>query len=135
MKHSTTLAGLALALCLGLAAPAVTASPASQAALKARAKVTEADARATALAAVPGATVQSAELEIEHRKLVWSFDLKVPKSADVVELQVDARTGRIVSRKTETPADQAKEAAADKVKKQWSVPPWREVGRAPLLPR
>ncbi len=117
MKHSTTLTGIALALCLGLAASAVTASQASQDALKARAKVTEADARATALATVPGATVQSAELEIERRKLVWSFDLTVPKSADVVEVQVDARTGRIVSRKTETPADQAKEAAADKVMK------------------
>ena len=118
MKHATTLTGIALVLCLGLAAPVVTASQASQDALKARAKVTEADARATALATVPGATVQSAELEIEYRKLVWSFDLKTPKSADVVEVQVDARTGRIVSRKTETPADQAKEAAADKAVKQ-----------------
>ena len=115
MTHSKRLTGVALALCLGLTATGVMASQASPDALKARAKVTEAQARTTALATVPGATVQSAELEIENRKLVWSFDLKTPKSADVMEVQVDARTGRIVSRKTETPVDQAKEAAADKV--------------------
>lgn len=118
MRHSDKLSGPALALCLAFAASAaMAASQASEDALRAQAKVTEADARATAMARVPGATVQSAELEMEHRKLVWSFDLKDAKSADVVEVQVDARTGRIVSKKRETPVDQAKEAAADKVVK------------------
>ena len=77
------------------------------------AKVSEADARATALAAVPAGIVQSAELEIEHGKQVWSFDIKAPKSADVVEVQVDAMTGTIVSKKMESVKDQKKEALAD----------------------
>ena len=76
MKHANTAAGIALALCLGLVTSLVMAAPASPDAMKTRATVTEADARATALATLPGATVQSAELEIERRRLVWSFDLK-----------------------------------------------------------
>ena len=76
MKHANTAAGIALALCLGLVTSVVMAAPASPDAMKTRATVTEADARATALATLPGATVQSAELEIERRRLVWSFDLK-----------------------------------------------------------
>jgi uncharacterized membrane protein YkoI len=80
--------------------------------------VTEDAARATALARVPGGIVQSAELEHEHGHHVWSFDIKDPKSAKVVEILVDADSGRIVSQKIETPAEQAREAAADlKVKR------------------
>jgi uncharacterized membrane protein YkoI len=103
-----------IALGLALSAPPTTAADASQRTLKLQAKVTEPDARATALAKVPGGTVQSFELERENGKLIWSFDITDPKSPNVVEVQVDARTGRIVSRKLESPADQAKEAKADK---------------------
>ena len=106
---------IVVALGLGLSAPLVSAAGASQDALKAQAKVTETNARATALAKVPGGTVQSAELEIEHGKLVWSFDIKDLKSPDVIEVQVDAKTG--VSKKTESPVEQAKEAKADKLVK------------------
>jgi len=108
---------IVVALGLGISAPLVSAARASQDALKAQAKVTESDARATALAKVPGGTVQSAELENEHGKLVWSFDIKDPKSPNVIEVQVDAQTGRIVSKKAESAAEQAKEAKADKLVK------------------
>jgi hypothetical protein len=107
---------IAVPLWLGLSAPLVAAAGASQDALKAQAKVRETDARAGALAKVPGGTVQSAELENEHGKLVWSFDIKDPKSPNVIEVQVDAKTGRVVSKKTESSAEQAKEAKADKLK-------------------
>ena len=105
------------ALALGLAAPLVSAAGASQDALKAQAKVTEKDARATALAKVPGGTVQTAELEKERGKLVWSFDIFDPKSPNVIEVQVDAKTGRVVSKTVESPAEQAKEVKADKMLK------------------
>lgn len=108
---------VAVALAMALSAPMVSAAGGSQDALKAQAKVTEAGARATALAMVPGGTVQSAELENEHGKLVWSFDIGNPKSPNVIEVQVDARTGRIVSKKSESPSEQAKEAKADKLSK------------------
>jgi uncharacterized membrane protein YkoI len=87
-------------------------------AMKREAKVPEADARKTALAAVPGGSIKSAELEREHGKLIWSFDIGMPNSRNITEVQVDANAGTVVSTVLETPADQAKEAAADrKVKK------------------
>lgn len=106
-----------IALALGLSAPLVSAASESESALKAQAKVTETQARATALAKVPGGIVQSAELEKEHGKLVWSFDINEPKSPTVIEVQVDAKTGLVVSTKTESPAEQAREAKADKMRK------------------
>jgi uncharacterized membrane protein YkoI len=83
-------------------------------ALKSEAKVTEEAATKTALAAVPTGKVKEAELEREHGKLVWSFDLALPKTKDITEVQVDARTGELVSTEVETAADQAKEKAEDK---------------------
>lgn len=89
----------------------------TRATLKAQAKVTQADAEKTALAKVPDGKIENSELEKEHGKLIWSFDISMPNSTNITEIQVDAKTGNIVSNKTETPKDQAKEAAADKKKK------------------
>ena len=86
----------------------------SQAALKKEAKVTEARARSTALAKVVNGTVKSSELEKEHGKLIWSFDIATPKTQNITEVQVDAKTGEIVSTQIETPAKQAKEARSEK---------------------
>ncbi|MEO8629492.1 MAG: PepSY domain-containing protein [Betaproteobacteria bacterium] len=90
------------------------ATPFARAAAPAQPPVTEAQARAIALAKVPGGMLQSGELEREHGKLVWSFDIKDLNSANVIELQVDANTGRIVHKTIESPAGQAKESKADK---------------------
>ena len=88
-----------------------------QAALKAQAKITREEATKTALAKVPGGKIKTTELEKEHAKLVWSFDISMPKSKNITEVQVDAKTGKIVSVEVETPEQQAKEAAADKLEK------------------
>jgi uncharacterized membrane protein YkoI len=117
MRQPKNFSIIAIALGLALSAPLVAGADISQRALKVQAKVTEPDARATALEKVPGGTVQSSDLERENGKLVWSFDITDPKSPNVIEVQVDAKTGRIVSSKIETPADQAKEAKADKAPK------------------
>ena len=85
----------------------------SQQKLREQAKISEAHARATALQHVPDGIVASSELEKEHGKLIWSFDIKHPNSKDITEVQVDAKTGAIVSTQVETPADQAREKAAD----------------------
>lgn len=82
----------------------------SDKALISRAKISEGTARATALAAVGNATVQSAELEDEHGKLVWSYDLQTLSSKDVTEVQVDAMTGKVISVKKESVKEQGKEA-------------------------
>ena len=77
------------------------------------AKVTEAQATTTALAQIPHGIVKSAELEEEHGRLVWSFDIAKPSTKGVTEIQVDARTGKIASVKKETVAQEAKEAKTD----------------------
>ena len=80
------------------------------------AKITPAAATATALAKVPGGKVQSAEIEKEGGKLVYSFDIKVAGKSGIDEVLVDAATGAVISTTHETPADEAKEAKEAKAK-------------------
>ena len=87
------------------------ADEATQAKLQAEAKISEAEARAIALAKVPGGSVSSSELEKEHRKLIWSFDIAQVGSKNITEVQVDAKTGKIVSTQIETPDRERKEAS------------------------
>lgn len=81
--------------------------------LMAQAKISREIAQQTALAKVPGGTVKDGELEKEKGKLIWSFDISQPGTADIKEVAVDATTGAVLDVVTETPADQAKEAAED----------------------
>ena len=68
-----------------------------QASLRAQAKISEADARSTALTRAPNGTIKESELEKEHGKLIWSFDIGCPDSKDITEVNVDAIDGSIVS--------------------------------------
>lgn len=105
---------LTLALVAELGLSTAVAAEESQAALKAQAKITQEEATKTALAKVPEGKIKSAEIEREHGKLIWSFDISMRKSTSITEVQVDAKTGKIVSTQIETPKDQAAESAADK---------------------
>ena len=78
-----------------------------------QAKISKETAQATALAKVPGGAVKEAEIEKEKGKLIWSFDITTPDSKNIQEVNVDAITGDVVNVETETPEDQAKEAAED----------------------
>ena len=80
------------------------------------AKVTPDAATATALARVPNGKVKSAMLEMEKKKLIYSFDIKVEGKSGVEEIAVDAMTGAIIGTEHETDADEAKEAKAEKAK-------------------
>lgn len=105
---------VALTLAVGfIAAPAHAAEP-SQASLMKQAKVTKEAASKTALAKVPGGTIKSSELENEHGALVWSFDIAIPKSRNIHEVQINALTGAIAHMEIETPKDQAEELEQDK---------------------
>jgi len=84
--------------------------------LKSEAKITEADARAIALSKVPDGTIKEAELEREHGKLIWSFDVARPGTKDITEVNVDAKSGVIVAVDVETPKAQAKEKDEDEKK-------------------
>lgn len=94
-------------------APSHAAEP-SQASLMKQAKVTKEAATKTALAKVPGGTIKASELENEHGALIWSFDIAMPKSRNIHEVQVNALTGAVVSSVIETPKAQAKELVQDR---------------------
>jgi len=80
-----------------------------EAKLQAQAKVTRTDAEKIALSKAPGGSIKEGELEKEKGKLIWSFDIAMPGSTDIKEVQVDAITGEVVSVETETAALEAKE--------------------------
>ncbi len=108
-----TLSSISTALVLAFVVSTATASEPSQAELHKQAKVSEAVAKKTALAKVHAGTVSSSELEREHGKLIWSFDIAQAGSKNVTEIQVDAKTGKIVSTKVETAQKEADEATAE----------------------
>ena len=80
------------------------------------AKITPAAATATAQAKVPNGKIESAEIEQEDGKLIYSFAIKVAGKSGIEEVAVDARTGKVLAVEHETPEDEAKEAKADVVK-------------------
>lgn len=134
MKATTT-ALLTLACTLGLATtavaqatPPVPARTSTQvrtqdttgvktdipAALAREAKISLDSARAIATTRVPNATIQSQELEREHGRLIYSFDMKVADKAGITEVNVNARTGAVVGVSHEGPKTEAKEAAQER---------------------
>ena len=86
----------------------------SQAALQKEAKISEETARATALKEVPNGTVKSSELEREHGKLIYSYDISVPGKSGVEEVNVNAIDGSVVAKQHESAKTEKKEAAQEK---------------------
>lgn len=80
------------------------------------ATVKQADAKNAALAKYKGlsATASEGELEVERNCLIYSFDISLAGKTGIEEVMVDAGTGSIISRKHETPRQEADEVAADK---------------------
>ena len=81
--------------------------------LLARARVTPDSARRLALAQVANGAIAEEEIEEEHGKLVYSFDIKVRGRRGVEEVLIDALSGVMVSHQHETPRQAARERAAD----------------------
>lgn len=84
------------------------------AALVREARITEPQAAAIALKAVPGSTIDKMELEKEDGKFIYSYDMKTAGKSGIDEVHVDAMTGKVVGNVHETPADEKKEAAKEK---------------------
>lgn len=95
------------------ARPALKKAATSQAALQKEAKITERDARKTALAEVPGGKVRSHELERENGKLIYSYDIKVAAKPGIEEVNVDAMTGAVIAHQHEDAKAEAKEKKAE----------------------
>jgi peptidase YpeB-like protein len=108
-------ASLAFVAALGLSGT-IFGAP-SEAVLMKEATVSKAQAEKTALGKVPNGVIKSEELEREHGKLIWSFDIGTNGTKNITEVQVDAKDGKIVSVQTESPRAQAKEAAGEKSKR------------------
>ncbi len=83
--------------------------------LASQAKITMKKAKSIALARAPG-KIEDAELEKEHGKLVYSFDIR-NKRGTITEVQVNAKNGKIVSVAEENAAAEKKEKAEDAKKK------------------
>ncbi len=79
----------------------------NQAALARKAKITMDQARATALTRAAG-TVESSELEREHGRLVYSFDIRNAKGT-IDEIQVSAISGQVVRVEHENKKQEATE--------------------------
>src|SRR5689334_1599354 len=94
-------ASVAVALALGaFATPALAQQPTYKLeipdSLAAKAKITETAAAATAEKRVKNGKIESAELERQKGKLVYSFDLKVPGKSGMEEVNVDANSGKVL---------------------------------------
>ena len=83
-------------------------------ALVKEAKITESQAAAIAMKAIPGATIAKMELEKEGGKFIYSYDLKTAGKAGIDEVHVDAMTGVLLDTAHETPADEKAEAAKER---------------------
>ena len=127
LTHAATIA-LSLALAAGAAsaqqatsdsshahhARSATHRSSSQAALRAEAKIGADSARSLAMKEVPGGKIQSSELEREHGKLIYSYDIKVAGKSGIEEVNIDALTGALVAHEHETPTAEKKEAAQER---------------------
>jgi uncharacterized membrane protein YkoI len=82
----------------------------TEAQLRRQARIPEAQARRTALDRIPRGRVRSHELEREHGRLIYSYDIAVPGRSGIEEVTVDALTGRVVTVEHETPAAERREA-------------------------
>ena len=83
--------------------------------LASQAKISKDSAQTVALAQVAaGSTVKSSELEKEHGKLIYSFDITVPGQAGVEELNISAIDGSVIAHEHESAAKEASEAKAEK---------------------
>ena len=79
-----------------------------QAALQKEAKISLEKAREIALKKAPG-TVKSSELEREHGKLIYSFDIQTKSKKEITEVNVDAMDGKIVAVEHENAKKEAEE--------------------------
>lgn len=70
-------------------------------------------ARAIALSKVPGAALESEELERENGALIYSFDLVLPGRSGIEEVNVDANDASRVEVQHEGPAEEKAEKDAE----------------------
>ncbi len=83
----------------------------AQSKLARQAKISMAQAREIAQKQASG-KIEGEELEKEHGKLLYSFDIRNSKGS-ITEVQVDAKTGKLLSVKEESKKDEMREKQQD----------------------
>lgn len=76
------------------------------------ARITRAQAEKAALARVLGGKVKGAKLDEENGRSIWSVDIITPLTKKVAAVQVDARTGQVLSKLAQNPADRAEDSVS-----------------------
>lgn len=84
--------------------------------LLAQARIAPDSAIKLAQARIPAGKIQSAEIESEDGRLIYSFDLKTTGRTGIDEVNVDAKTGKVLPVEHEGPKAEAAERAADSSK-------------------
>ena len=79
-----------------------------------QATVSETDAAKTVAARLPKGRIQAVELENEGGRLIYSYEVRIRGRSGIEEVNVDARTGAVVSVEHESPAKGRREAKAEK---------------------
>ena len=64
---------------------------------------------------VPHGVIKSSELGREHGRIIWSFDISTPLPRNINEVNIDAKTGKVVAVHRETPANEKRETLAEKI--------------------
>lgn len=98
---------------LAALSPAYAAKSQESAVASGQSKISESTAREIAAKRYPNSAFESAELEKEDNRLIWSLDLRPNGSNQVQEVHIDAMTGEIIATEYETPQMQRDEAAED----------------------
>jgi uncharacterized membrane protein YkoI len=108
----------ALTAMLFMSASTTKAASTDQATLQKEAKISMEKAKEIALKHVKkGSRIASSELEREHGKLIYSFDIREPQRKDVTEVNVNAIDGKIVAighENASTEAAEKKQEAKEK---------------------
>jgi hypothetical protein len=81
------------------------------------ARITRAQAEKAALTRVPGGKVKGAKLAEENGQLIWSIDIITPLTKKIAAVQVDARSGKVLSKLAQTPGDRAEDSLGAQKKK------------------
>jgi hypothetical protein len=106
------LVGIVLAACYS--PRMILADDTSHKSSAAHARTTRAQAERAALVRVPGGKINSAKLERENGVLIWSVDIITPLTKKVAAVQVDAYTGKVLSKLAQNPADRAEESVGQR---------------------
>lgn len=92
-----------------LLTPAISSAGAIKGSLIKQASVTRSEAENIALSQVQEGKVLHTDLRKEHGKIIWFFDVSRPHTKNITVVQVDAKSGNILSISAHPPTHQSQQ--------------------------